>query len=430
LTVAFLFISLAVFLLLEVPVAASLGLSAGLTLAFFNRSALLGIPSIIFANLTTPALLAIPYFIAAGIVLGRSGISGHLIGFAQMLVGRMRGGLAVVTVIVSIFLAGISGSGPADVAALGLVLIPAMTAAGYSKDFSAALMAACGGIGIIIPPSIALIIYALVADASPEKLFLAGVLPGVIVGAGLMVYVIISCRKTQQPSDAPRPSLREFISALRKAVWGLAAPALILGGIYSGLCTATEAAVVALAYAVAVERLIYRAMTWRQLFGCFRDAATTTGQILLIVAAAGVFSFVMGLLDAPQSSTLWLVGIGGGRIIFLILVNVLLLLAGCFLDAISIFYVIVPLLLPAAGHYGVDPVHFGVIITVNMAIGQVTPPVGVNLFTAAGISGVPVWDIAKRALPLVIVELAALGIVTFIPWLSLWLPSLLTGAAK
>lgn len=428
--VAFLLIFLTFLLLIEAPVAASLGLSAGITLAIFNRDALLGVPSIIFANITTPALLAIPYFVAAGMVLGRSGVAGRLVRLAQMLVGRMRGGLAVVTVVVSIFLAGISGSGPADVAALGLVLIPAMTAAGYRRDFSGALMAACGGIGIIIPPSIALIIYSLVADVSPEKMFLAGVLPGLVVGVGLTACVVFLCRDMRLEDSGQQGAEGGLLRAARDALWGLAAPVIILGGIYSGLCTATEAAVIVLAYSVAVERLFYRSMTWRHLFECFAEAASTTGQILLIVASAGVFSFVMGLFDVPQMSTQLLIGLGSGRVFFLILVNIFLLAAGCFLDAISIFYIVVPLLLPAAAHYGVDPIHFGMIITVNMAIGQVTPPVGVNLFTAASISGVPVWDLARRAVPLVLAEIACLLVITFMPSLSLWLPSLLTAAAK
>ena len=425
-TALIMFALLAVMLALEVPIAAGLGISA-LVGALY-----VGLPLSFLASRTCGALekwelLAIPFFIIAGLVLGRSGISRRLIKLASVIVGEIPGGLAIVTIVVSIFFAGISGSGPADVAALGLILIPAMISAGYGRGFASALMAACGGIGIIVPPSIALILYGVVAggDASIRALFLAGVFPGILVGAVLIGFVLWRFRRDTTLKAEKRGSAREVGRAFVDAGWGLMAPVIILGGIYSGVFAPTESAAVAVMYAIVVDVLFYREIKWRDLWDIVSEAGLTSSKVLIVVACANLFASVLQYDQVPTSLGAWLTSLEFGGAATLLLVNALLLIAGCFLDAISIIYIFVPIFLPPLISLGVHPVHFGAIVTVNLAIGQVTPPVGVNLFVASGISEAPINEISRAVLPLVLIEIIALAVVTYVPALSLWLPGLI-----
>ena len=408
------------FLITEMPIAASLGLASLITVWAFDLAPLTLLPQQVFSAVDSFQLMAIPFFIIAGLVLGRSGISRRLVNLARAVVRGLPGGLGMVGILVSIFFAGISGSGPADVAALGLVLIPAMVEAGYPKGFAAAIMAAGGGIGIIVPPSIALIIYGVVAEASIGKLFIAGIFPGVIVGLCLMVAVFCFSPKGKRHDDQTYPRLWP---AFRQAFWGLLAPVIILGGIYGGVFTPTEAAAVAVVYALLVDLFVYRELKWRDLRDVLSDAAVVSAQVLTIVACASIFAWVLHSEGIVASLAEWLAGITQSRALLLLLVNALLIAAGCFMDAISIFYIFVPILLPAVRSLGVDPVHFGVIMTVNLAIGQVTPPVGVNLFVASGISKASLTEISRRIVPLLVAEIVALAIVTYVPAVSMWLPS-------
>jgi len=412
----------AVMLLLEVPIAVSLGLSSATVLFVYDLGSLGTVPANFLGTIGKFGLLAIPYFIVAGLVLGRSGISKRLVDFASTLVGDVAGGLAIVGVIVCIFFAGISGSGPADVAAIGLILIPAMVEAGYSKGFAAALMASGGGIGIIVPPSIALVVYGIVAEASIPRLFIAGIFPGVLVGLSLIAFVYYASARRGYRGTRPRGSTKEVAAAFAQAFWGLLAPLIILGGIYSGKYTPTEAAAVAVVYALFVDVCIYREMGLRDILNVFVESGITSAQVLFIVACAYLFSWVLNHQGVVAQLSRWLISCAANRYVFLLLANAVILVAGCLMDAISIFYIFLPILMPVVHHFGIDPVHFGVIMTVNLAIGQITPPVGVNLFVASSVSGVPMNRLYRAILPFIGAEAFALLIVTFVPPVSLALP--------
>jgi len=330
-----------------------------------------------------------------------------------------------VTIVVSIFFAGISGSGPADVAALGVVLIPAMVAAGYGRGFAAALMSAGGGLGIIVPPSIALILYGVAAQVNIRALFLAGVLPGIAVGSFLIAYVMVRFRGDTRIKAETRGAPGQLRRALADASWGLMAPVIILGGIYGGIFTPTESAAVAVLYALLVDALIYREITWRRLGEILGEAGVTSAKVLIVVACASLFAFVLGYKQVPQTIAEALARLEFKPWLTLLLINLVLLAAGCVLDAISIIYIFTPILMPVVRAQGIDPVHFGLVMTVNLAIGQITPPVGVNLFVASGISKSPLNEISRAVVPLVLVEAAALLLVTYVPWLSLALPRLM-----
>ncbi len=417
---------LAVLALLEVPIAFSLGLSALATILLHIPERGLGLLATQTRNaLLHEPLMAIPLFITAGMAFSKSGVASRLVRFARLIVGGVPGGLAIVAVLVSILFAAMSGSGPAAVAALGAVLIPALVANRYERPFASALVAASGGLGIIVPPSIAMVIYGVVARVDILKLFVAGILPGLVVGAALVGYVVVASKRGGFGLREPWPGWPAFGRAFVAALPGLVAPVVILACIYSGFSSPTRVAAVAVAYAFVVDLVFYRDIRVRDVLGIFADGAVISSQVLVIVAAASLFAWVLNytevtevavatLRDAPLPGWLMLLGI-----------NAVVLLAGCFIDAISIYYIFVPILLPIVLHLGVSKLHFGVIMAVNLAIGQATPPVGVNLFVACGISKVSLNRIARAAVPLIAVEVAALLLITYLPWLSTYLPSLL-----
>ncbi len=422
---AVLFGSFVFFLALNAPIALALGLSSLLTVTAFHLAPLELFPQLMFGTADSFTLLAIPFFVFAGIVLGHTSISRRLIDLADSVVGNIPGGLGIVGVATAVFLAGISGSGPADVAALGLVLIPAMIRSGYDSGFSAALAAVSGGIGIIVPPSIALIIYGVVAEVSIPRLFIAGIVPGLIVALMLAVTIYYISRKRGYGRTGTQRERLPFGVALRRSFWGLLAPVIILGGIYGGIFTPTEAAAVAVIYSVGVDVLIYRAMTPAGLFRAAAEAGVTSAVIMSIVASASLFAWILNTRNIAVGAASAMLGFTSNPWALLLVMNVLLLAAGLFLDAISIFYIFMPVFLPIIRHAGIDPVHFGIIATVNLAIGQVTPPVGVNLVAASGVSGETAGRIARAAVPLIVAELAALVLITIFPGLSLFLPDLL-----
>jgi len=418
---ALLFGSFGALLFLSFPIAAALGISSVLVIAVFNLAPLELIPQQLLSATDSWTLLAVPFFILAGNLLAKTAISERLVRLARVVVGQFPAGLAMVAVIVSIFFAGISGSGPADTAALGAILIPGMVAAGYDRRSAAALMAAGGGIGIIIPPSIALVIYGVVANASISKLFIAGILPGVLVGLSLFVVSYLLFAKDPDIRPEKRGSLREIGAAFKDAAWGLLAPIIILGGIYGGIFTATEAATVAVVYGVIVGFFIHRDLKLSDLPEILIDTGVTTGVVMLLVCTASVFAWVLNTSGVAAAAASGLLRLASGKVVGLLLINAVLLVAGSLMDAISIFYVLLPILLPVVKALGIDLVHFGIVMTVNMAIGQITPPVGVNLFVACGIARISMKEISRAVLPMVAAQTAALLVISFWPDLSLFL---------
>ena len=408
-------------LFLNVPIAISLGVSSVVTTMIVKPAMMSTIATNLYSSTNTYVLLAIPFFILAGNIMEVSGISTKLINFFNSLVGHTKHGTAMVCVIVACFFAAISGSGPATVAALGGILIPAMNESGYEKSTSAALMSTAGAIGIVIPPSITFVVYGSISDTSIGSLFISGVLPGLLMGLGLVLITLFLGRKSDL-KKMPRASWKERWIAFKDAFWGLMMPVIILGGIYGGVFTPTEAAAVSAVYGLFVGTVIYRTIKWKQFIKILIDSASTTATVMFITAAATLFAYVLtrARLDVAISGLLINVA-NGNKIVFLLIVNIVLLLAGCFLDSTSALYIFVPLFLPVAKQLGIDLVHFGTIMIVNLAIGLVTPPVGVNLYVACGIGEVDLKTISKAALPLIFASLVVLMFVTYVPGLSLCL---------
>ncbi len=423
LTAIVLFGTFGTLLFCEVPIAVSLALSAILCLVIFDPvTPLTVIPHTILGAYDSFTLLAVPLFLVAGRLLGASGLSVRLIRFIDLLIRNVRGGMGIVAVVASLLFAGISGSGPADVAALGMLLYPPLVASGYTNSTAAALLAVGGGIGIIVPPSIALILYGVVAEVSVNKLFFAGILPGILV-SGVLIIVVMFCA----PARAGRKetTARELVQAGVGALGGLMAPLIILGGIYRGIFTATESAAAVVMYILLLEWVWYREMKWRELGRAFYDAAKTSAQVLFLVACASLFSFVLHSSGLTQSLVDLTLSISGNRYAILLLVNAVLLIAGCFIDAISLIYIFVPIFLPVIRSLGIDPVHFGVMVVVNLAIGQSTPPVGVNLFVASSVCGVPVASVSWAVVKFIVAEFLALVVLVVFPQISLLLPQIL-----
>ncbi|MBM4031163.1 MAG: TRAP transporter large permease [Planctomycetes bacterium] len=404
---------------LEVPIAFSLGLSALATILVFMPSQGLGVLAHqVTGSLMHEALMAVPLFIVAGLAFSRSGVASRLVRLARLVVGRVPGGLGVVAVLACMFFAAMSGSGPATVAAIGTLLIPALGENGYDRGFAAALLAASGGLGIIIPPSIAMVIYGLLAGENVLRLFVAGVVPGVVVGAALIGCLAVASWRRGYGSGAQRAARGELWRAFVAALPGLAAPVVILVCIYGGFSSPTRVAAVAVAYALLVDLVFYRDIRLRDLMGIFREGAVVSSQVLVIVACASLFAWVLDDQGVTAAAVRWLSRAAVPRWLMLLFINAALLVAGCLIDAISIYYIFVPILLPVVKQMGVSPLHFGVIMVVNLAIGQVTPPVGVNLFVACGISRQPLERVARAAVPFILAETAALLLITYCPALS------------
>lgn len=409
-------------LLLRVPIAVALGFAALVVAWRWDLgSAMLSYN--LFAGIAKFPLLAIPFFIVAGFIMERAGIAARLIALMEALTGAMTGGLAVVAVAVATFWGAVSGSGPATVAALGLILIPGMAAAGYDKAFAAATVSVTSGLAIVIPPSIAFIIYGGVADVSVPALFAAGFAPGVVVAGFIMAAVLyISHRRGYKGKARQQP----LGTAFREASWGVLTPVIILGGIYGGVFSPTEAAAVAVFYGLFVGVFIYRTInSWGMLRDILAASVRATAVVMLVVTCAGLYSWVAQAVGLVERGSALLLALSNNPWIVLLTINVILLLAGMVLDAISIYYVLLPFMLPIMAHFHWDPIWFGVMMTVNLAIGQVTPPVAVNLYMGANISGLSMERISRAALPLIFAALLALVVIVLFPGLSTFLPRML-----
>jgi len=407
-------------LFIGVPIAVSVGITALVFLWGYN----LGIQVMstnFFANIAKFPLLAIPFFILAGFLMDRVGLSRRLVNLLHLLVGPIPGGLGIVAVLGCVLFGAISGTGPADTAAIGAVMIPAMVKRGYDIGFSSALVASAATTDVLIPPSVAFVVYGVITETSIGGLFAAGVVPGLIMGAALILPVYLISKKHGWGGD--RWGTREEIwQALKEAFWGLMAPIIILGGIYGGIFTPTEAAVVAVFYGFFVGAFIYRNLSLQMLYEVLRDSALSTAVVMIVVAFAGLFAWTgstMGIMDRAARA---LLGLTENPVFLLLLLNGLLLIAGMLLDAISIYYVFLPILIPVIRHFGWDPIWFGVMMTVNLAIGTVTPPVALNLYVAANLASISMEKISRAAIPFILALIVSLMFVTYIPSLSLWLP--------
>ena len=413
-------------LFMNMPIAFALGISS-LAVILFEGLPLMPIASNLYAATSKFVLLAIPFFILGGNVMDKSGISTQLIDFARTLVGHRRSGMALVTVIVACFFAAISGSGPATVAALGMILIPAMTNVGYDKSDSAALVSASGAIGIIIPPSITFVIYGSITGKSVGELFASGIIPGILMGV-LLILAMMFTYRGRELKLLPRATGRERLRAFVKAIPGLLMPVIILGGIYGGFFTPTEAAAVAAIYGIIVG-FITRRLKLRDLWDLLVDSVSQTAVVMLIVGTASLFSYALTLTGIASDASSALIDISGGnKYIFLLIVNVILLIAGCFIDANSAMYIIVPILTPVAAALNIDLVHLGCIMVFNLAVGLVTPPVGVNLYVGCGIANIKLKSICKSVMPLIVAAIIALLLVTYLEPISMLLPNLVSNS--
>lgn len=411
-------------LLIRVPIAVALG-GAAVAVAWHWDLGYEMLSYNIYAGIAKFPLLAIPFFILAGVIMEKAGIAARIVALMEALVGSMTGGLAIATVAVATFWGAVSGSGPATVAALGLILIPGMAAAGYDKPFATATVSVTSGLAIVIPPSIAFIVYGGVAGVSVPALFAAGLIPGMLVAGFICVAVWLISRKHCYRAEC-RHEPGRLLNALRRSFWGVMTPVIILGGIYGGVFTPTEAAAVAVFYGLFVGVFIYRTInSVSQLFEILAASVHATSVVMIVVTCAGLFSWVGATVGLIEKAAGVLLGLSDSQWIILFMINFILLLAGMVLDAISIYYVFLPILLPIIGHFGWDPVWFGVMMTINLAIGQVTPPVAVNLYVGANISGLTIEEISKPALPLIFAAILALAIVIAFPSLSTFLPDML-----
>lgn len=411
-------ISLAAFLLLAVPVGVSLILASAFSIHFFTPQPLLVVAQKVFASLDSFPLLAVPLFILSGNLMSVGGISDRLVDVAKSLVGNIRGGLPVSCVFTCMIFASVSGSSVATTFAIGAILIPAMVREGYPVGTAAAVQAASAELGALIPPSIPLILYGVATGTSVGQLFLAGIGPGLLVGLGLMIYLIVISRIKGYGAIKDKLPLSE---TLPRASAALTMPVVILGGIYGGIFTPTEAAVVAVIYALVVGVVVYRELTVQRIIAALRNTAVASAAILLIIGGAGLFSFLISLSGLPSILSEWIIANVESKITFLLAVNIFLFVIGMFIEGSAAILVLAPLLAPVAVSYGINPVHFGLIIVTNLALGMCTPPVGVNLFAACSVAGIPLHRIIAPIIPLVLVIMACVMVVTFVPAVSIGL---------
>ncbi len=410
-------------LFIGVPIAVSVGVTS-LVFLWLYHLGIYVVSSNVFANIAKFPLLAIPFFILAGFIMDRVAISRGLVKFINLFIGPIPGGLGLVTIVGCVIFGAISGTGPADTAALGAVMIPAMINRGYDKGFSAALVASASTTDVLIPPSVAFVVYGVITETSIGGLYAAGVIPGLIMGLVLVPPVYLISKRNGWGGEGRVATRSEIWKTLKEAIWGLMAPVVILGGIYGGIFTPTEAAVVAVFYGFFIGVFVYRNLTLKILYEILRDASVSTAVVMCVVAFAGLFAWTgstMGIMDRACKTLLTLTE---NPILVLMLLNVLLIVSGMLLDAISIYYVFLPIFIPLMKHFHWDPMWFGVMMTVNLAIGTLTPPVALNLYVASNLAGVSMEKISRAAVPFILALIVALLLTTYIPSLSLWLPTL------
>ncbi|MGP1450404.1 MAG: TRAP transporter large permease [Wolinella sp.] len=423
-SIAFLFVSLFGLILIGVPVAVALGSSTVLSMLLFTELDPMSVPQLVFDGINKFSLMAIPMFILAGNLLSKGSSAQRIIDFAKSVVGHLPGGLPMSAIFACIIFAAVSGSSPATVVAIGSIMFAALKDAGYPASYAVGGITTAGSLGILIPPSIVMIVYGVTAEESIGKLFMAGVIPGLMIGAMMMLQTYIGAKRLGFKATKPAP-FKERMQKLTKAFWALMVIFVVIGGIYGGIFTPTEAAAASAVYAFFISFFVYKDIELKDIYGILLDSAMTTAMIFFIIANAVVFAHFLTDEQIPQTIAKTIIDNNIGKIGFLILVNILLFIMGQFMEPSSVVMIMVPLLLPIATALGVDPIHFGIIMVVNMELGMITPPVGLNLFVASGLTGMNLKDVVMASFPWMLTILVGLVLVTYIPEISLWLPSLM-----
>jgi len=411
-------------LIIGVPIAFCLGLSALISLMFMKNIPLVVIAQKMFTGIDVFPFMAVPFFILAGDLMNRSGITKRLVNFSDILVGHIKGGLANINIISSMFFAGITGSAVADASAIGAMMIPAMEEKGFDIDFSAAVTASASVIGPIIPPSIPMVIFALLSGSSVGALFLAGVFPGILLAIFLMIVSYVYSSKRNYPRRVEKVQIKEVFIICLNAIIPLIMPLIILGGILLGVFTATEASAVAVVYSLIIGFLVYRNLKLTDLKEIFISTAKTTGMVFLVIACANMFNWLISIERIPQLVEAFFIAYIGNHYLFLLVMNIMFLILGCFMEGTAAMIITVPIFLPIAEAYGINPIMFGAIVVLNLMIGLITPPVGLCLYVACGISNISLERISKAVIPFLIVEIIVLLIVTYCPPVTLWLPKI------
>jgi C4-dicarboxylate transporter DctM subunit len=420
--------SFIVFMVLGVPVGLAIG-AAGLLVVLLSGFPLAMIPQTMFSGNESFALVAVPFFVLAGDILAKGGISERIVAFAEATLGRFRGGLSIVSTVASMFIAAISGSGAATTAAVGSALLPQLKKKGYDVDFSAALIAASGTIGVVIPPSVPMVLYAVIAGISVAKLFMAGFVPGFLMGMGLIAYSMYVARKRGYPA-AEATTGRQKWKLFLEASWGLLTPVIILGGIFSGFFTPSEAAAIAVDYSLIVAFFIYKSMDFKKFYNLVVGAGVTSSLIMFIIATSKLFGWGLAFYEIPEAVARVFLGFAGGNTILIyLMITVIILLAGMFMETASALIILTPIFLPTIIQVGGNLVHFGVLISIGLAIGMATPPVAIDIYVASAITGLPIEQISKPIVPMVAVLIGVLVLVTYVPSIILSLPLLVWGPA-
>jgi len=427
---AIVFLMLAGILATGTPIAVAMIATVMLSLYFFTQVPMLVIIQQMFNSADSFTLMAIPFFVLSGNIMTAGGISKRLIRVATALFGGMSGGLAIAATAACAFFAAISGSSPATVAAIGAIMIPALTKAGYNDKYSIGVIASAGSLGIMIPPSIPMVVYALATGEPIGKLFMAGVVPGLLTATVFAVMCYIAAKRGgfgMAGSDATADS-KEVLASLKDGIWGLMMPLIVLGGIYSGVFTPTEAAAVAVIYSALVGSFIYRDIKLKDYVGILTSSVSVSAMIMFIIISASAFSWYLTSQGIPQQVAEWIIKMAPQPWMFLVYVNILLLIVGCFMEPNSAILVLAPLFYPIVMKMNINPIHFGIIMIYNLELGMLTPPLGLNLFVASGMTGFPLSRVVRASIPFIIAMFIMLLFYTYVPSFSTWLPDLLSAA--
>ncbi len=423
-TIVLIFICLGAFLILSLPIGVAIGLSVAVGIVFGDMLPSAFLIQKMFTSLDMFPLMAVPFFIMAGEIMQKGSMAERLLAVSRALVGHITGGLAHISVLTSMFYGALSGSSPATVAAVGGIMVPSMTKEGYSRSFATAVNTSAGTLGVIIPPSVPLIIYGTTAGASVGDLFIAGIIPGLFIGAFLMACSFLLSKKYGYTGTGKRASIGEILVALKNSISALMVPIIVLGGIYGGFTTPTEAGVIAVVYALIVEGLLLRTLSWNKIWLILRGTALTTSSIFLVVATATAFGQILLFYNVPDMLVNGLLSISDNRYVLIPVILIFLLIMGTFMDALANILILTPLLLPVAVKLGIHPIHFGIIMITCASMGFLTPPVGVNLFVGCSIGNISIEKLSVAVMPFLFTLLLALLFITFIPELCLWLPGL------